>query len=420
MRLRILLWSFVASLVCVAVGSVNSHAANLGTSQVGTSSFVDSSGGGGQPLISPEARLKKSVELAKVGEIKQAFDLAQGAKHLAPQNPMFSVEYLKTLLAIIEIADEVHRGPIVNEAVATVDSLKLNQMFDGRGNPESAYHFMTVVGQLAVQTLPVSEPTYVGLRVCQGAIARNLNRHPQFPANGKESLAEPLVGLATSHAMNGDLAAALQAISEACELGYCDFEALTANALLGRLDDQPAVRAHLESLEQAYLVKVKQWGRQQVEEFDTFRFQFNIDDVAGGSLASQNFDDKILVVDFWATWCPPCREGIPHFVRLQNEFQNQGVQVMGISMDSPDNPFSCVAVVKKFWADNQVNYPCGLGTTELKRRVPGDMKLPATLFVDRSGTVRYIATGYHDYAKLSAIAEVLASEELPIHTSVRQ
>lgn len=419
MRLRILLVSIVASLVLYTLGSVSSHAANLANSQGGPLSFVETHHGGGNPSLTPAARLIRSVELAKAGKVDQAFVMAKDAMQSESKNPLFSVEYLKTLFVLIEFADEEKRGEIVNEAVATVGLLKSNQMFDGHGNPETAYHFMTSVGQLALITLPLSEPTYVGLRNCQGSIARNLSRHPQFPANGKESLAEPLVGLATSHAIGGDQVAALQAISEACELGFCDFEKLATDPLLGRLNDQPALQAHLESLEQAYLVKVKQWGRQQIEEFDSFRLQFNIDDVAGGSLASQDFTDKILVVDFWATWCPPCRQGIPHFTRLQKEFQGQGVQVLGVSMDSPEDPLSCVEVVKNFWAENQVNYPCGLGTIDLKNRVPGEMKLPATLFVDRTGTVRYVATGYHDYAKLSAIAEILANEEQPVHTSTR-
>lgn len=419
MRLRILFISFVT--VCASQSfSFNPVAAVTFATQGDPGQFVVEANGNGSslPLTAPE-RLKKSIELAKAGDAERAIEMVRSSKGLDP-NPLFAVEYVSTLLTIVEHVEEAQQSGIINEAIQSVNAMRADSQFDGRNNPETAYHFMVAVGRLAKVSLPLSEPTGLSLQVCEGTIARNLRNNPNFPANGTESLAQPLVSLATAYAAQQNAPLALQAITEAASVGFYDFEKLADDALLKRLPDQAALQAHLEKLQAEYLVKVQQWSRESVANFQRFRFEFNMDDVEGGSLSNRDFDGKILVVDFWATWCPPCREEIPHFIEMQENLENKDVQVLGVSMDAPDDPNSATETVKKFLADNNVNYPCGMGTPELKKRVPGDVKLPTTLFIDRSGTVRYMATGFHDYAKLAAIAEILAAEEQSVSAGMGQ
>jgi thiol-disulfide isomerase/thioredoxin len=416
MHLRSLLTSFVTGIFCLVLAPILVHAVCPAAAQEGTTHFVDADGRGGSNPLTPKERLEQAVDTARSGKVEEAFDSACSCKNLQPHDPLFSVEYLNTLLAINGHADSQTRGMILNEAIRTIDAMKVTHEFNGQGNPEAAYHFMVSVGKLAEAAMPLSQPTGASLLMCHGSIARKLSLNSAFPADAKESLAEPLARMATSYAINQDQVSAVKAINEACELGYSDFEKLAADPHLKNLADQNAFVAELEKLESAYLERVQQWSEQAIDEFQPFRFEFNMDDAAGGSLANGDFDGKVLVVDFWATWCPPCREEIPHFVQLQNDYGPQDVQVIGISMDSPADPHSASKNVNKFLVDNDVNYPCGLGTTALKQRVPGDVKLPTTLFIDRSGTVRYMATGYHDYAKLSAITEAIANEALPVST----
>jgi thiol-disulfide isomerase/thioredoxin len=308
-------------------------------------------------------------------------------------------------------AEDDARIPILKEAVDSVNKLKTQESYRGQENPETAYHFMVVLGELAELTLPINEVASSKIRLCQGKIARNLGANPGFPADSKESLASSLIAAAQGHAINGEQKLALEAIKDAYELGFCEFDKLRSDELLARMSDQETFLTYLGQLEAAYKVKVKKWSKQAISEFQPFKFEFKVEDVEGGSLTNGSFDEQVLVVDFWATWCPPCRKSIPHFIELQNEFGQEGVQVVGISMDSPEDPESSVETVKEFADENGFTYPCGMGTNDLTQRIPGEVKLPTTLFVDRLGNVRYVATGYQDYTKMAAIVETLAEED---------
>ena len=79
-------------------------------------------------------------------------------------------------------------------------------------------------------------------------------------------------------------------------------------------------------------------------------------------------------------------------------------------MDDTEDPASAVDTVKSFGIDNDVNYTLGVGTEAIKKQIPGKVLLPTTLFIDQTGTVRYVAQGYHDYDQLAAITKLLSSE----------
>lgn len=93
---------------------------------------------------------------------------------------------------------------------------------------------------------------------------------------------------------------------------------------------------------------------------------------------------KILVINYWATWCAPCREEIPLFVRLQQEYETKGVQFVGIAVDQVDK-------VRDFAQEFKINYPlliAGLDAVELSRKAGNKAGvLPYTLVLDRTGKI---------------------------------
>lgn len=108
-------------------------------------------------------------------------------------------------------------------------------------------------------------------------------------------------------------------------------------------------------------------------------------DTAGQPQTLAPWRGKLLVVNFWATWCAPCREEIPMFVKLQREYGARGLQFVGIAIDDP-------AKVGPFAREFAINYPLlvgGLDAAEWSRRLGNRTgALPYTLIVDRDGTVR--------------------------------
>lgn len=106
---------------------------------------------------------------------------------------------------------------------------------------------------------------------------------------------------------------------------------------------------------------------------------FTVTDIEGRHHNSQDWRGKVVLVNFWATWCPPCLAEIPALVELQKRYGDQ-LLVVGISEDTLP-----VEAVKSFGAERGINYPIVMSTPELQQRFPGIVALPTTFVLDRDG-----------------------------------
>ena len=118
--------------------------------------------------------------------------------------------------------------------------------------------------------------------------------------------------------------------------------------------------------------------------------RFVFPDLQGAERSSEEWLGKVLVVNFWATWCPPCLREIPSFVDLQEQHGTMGLQFVGIAIDDADQ-------VREFLQTTKVNYPVLLGDTdaiELSRLLGNRFSgLPYTAVFDRTGKLVYVQAG---------------------------
>lgn len=117
---------------------------------------------------------------------------------------------------------------------------------------------------------------------------------------------------------------------------------------------------------------------------------FSMQDLTGQAQSSPQWKGKVLLVNFWASWCPPCREEIPGFVELQHRYAAQGFQVVGIAIDEP-------AAAQGAAEELGVNYPVLVGAdaaVDLSNQLGDGMgALPYSVLVDRQGKLRYVKPG---------------------------
>ncbi len=134
----------------------------------------------------------------------------------------------------------------------------------------------------------------------------------------------------------------------------------------------------------------------------SLRPDINMPDNTGKSRSLKEWDGKLLFINFWAPWCDPCRKEIPHFIELQEQFGDHGLQFIGIALDRPEE-------VRFFMESTQFNYPILIGEREGYRlaKLYGNKMaaLPYTVVVDREGRIVFTRKGElfkHEVEKLIA------------------
>jgi thiol-disulfide isomerase/thioredoxin len=132
---------------------------------------------------------------------------------------------------------------------------------------------------------------------------------------------------------------------------------------------------------------------------------FELQTLDGETFRLAEHRGHVVVLNFWATWCAPCRIEMPAFVRLQDEMRDQGVLFVGVALDREG-----AEVVRPFAERTGVNYPIVLGDGLVTQRYGGVRAVPTTILIDRSGEMRYRHEGYITRGALARALRRLVAE----------
>ena len=164
---------------------------------------------------------------------------------------------------------------------------------------------------------------------------------------------------------------------------------------------------------------VKNVSAQQSGQMPVVRFVSNpqvappflVRDIDGNVISTAEWKDKVVLLNFWATWCPPCREEVPELVDLQTRYKDR-LQVIGISMDDPED----IRTVKKFAVQEGVNYPIVMASREIILEYGGVPALPTSFVVNTESKVVQKHVGL--YPTFVYETEVRALLGMPINATV--
>jgi cytochrome c biogenesis protein CcmG/thiol:disulfide interchange protein DsbE len=132
---------------------------------------------------------------------------------------------------------------------------------------------------------------------------------------------------------------------------------------------------------------------------------FTVRTLNAGKLSLSNLRGHVVLVNFWATWCPPCRLEIPGFQRVYQDYKDKGFTVVGLSTDE-QGP----GVVNAFIRQNGITYPVGMATDEMRRLYGGVDALPESFLLDESGHVRKRVEGMFNESTLRQDVDHLLAE----------
>lgn len=242
------------------------------------------------------------------------------------------------------------------------------------------------------------------------ALATAVAADPKHLAAADEMLAQVFVSAAQLDATAADSTSMYSNLDRAFELGFEDLDALRTAAPFAAWQSDAGFLTYLEKQRSQVADRIAVRIRRELTSFESFDFDFKLQTVAGQPIAKGDFQGKILVVDVWGTWCPPCRQELPHFIALQEKYGTQGVQIVGLNSENDETVELQTTRVLKAVEEFKINYPCALIDDGFLEKIPDFEGFPTTLFIDRQGRVRLKMVGAQSLSRLETAIQLLLAE----------
>ena len=231
--------------------------------------------------------------------------------------------------------------------------------------------------------------------------------------------AELLYGYACVLSRDEQAAKSLGVLDKAISVGFANQQALDNDpdlVAVRALPEYATAKAnwttHFEALKQQHIEALVAQAKEDLKNQESFGFDFQLTNVDGTPLKLDDFKGQVRIVDIWGTWCPPCREEVPIFMKLQDKYSKWGLQVIGLNDERGPSPEANVKTVQNFMQNASVNYPCAIVTPEVVQQVPDFGGFPTTLIIDHTGKVRLKAFGFHELEYFDTAVRELLTEAI--------
>jgi len=129
---------------------------------------------------------------------------------------------------------------------------------------------------------------------------------------------------------------------------------------------------------------------------------FALKDLGGKDISLDDYKGKVVFVNFWATWCPPCRQEIPGFVEAYEKYKSEGLVILGVAVSDKEG------TVKSYVEKNKMSYPVAMGDSKIIRDYEPGNAIPSTIVIDRNGNIFHKHVGFMDQSQVEKIFKELS------------
>ena len=124
---------------------------------------------------------------------------------------------------------------------------------------------------------------------------------------------------------------------------------------------------------------------------------FALKDLGGKDISFDDYKGKVVFLNFWATWCPPCRQEIPGFIEAYEKYKGDGLVILGVAVSDRENS------VKSYVEKSKMTYPVAMGDTKIVKDYDPGNAIPTTIVIDRDGNIFHKHVGFMDQSQVEKI-----------------
>jgi cytochrome c biogenesis protein CcmG/thiol:disulfide interchange protein DsbE len=150
------------------------------------------------------------------------------------------------------------------------------------------------------------------------------------------------------------------------------------------------------------------WGCMNGGDAEQKAPNFTLTALSGKEATLEEHKGRVVILDFWATWCPPCRRAIPELIKMQEQYRDEGLVILGISLDDPKNTSN--SYLMAFKEKYGINYKILRYDIDIMRNYFGTERpaIPTAFVIDREGIIKTKVVGFRPQALESAVKETLS------------